>query len=102
MPLQPRLGSINTNREPVFLAAGDLRTDQGSLGSATEPQQNIGVVIQPPTRYKGAQVRTQGLNLVVGHELEQILGVATDIAHATTEARACRIRSPGGLLVTAG
>src|SRR6266478_8601743 len=54
MPLQPRLGSIYSNREPVFLAAGDLRTDQGSLGSATESQQNIGVVIQPPARYQGA------------------------------------------------
>src|SRR6266446_2573909 len=54
VPLQARLGSIYSDQEPVFLAAGHLRTDQCSPGSATESQQNIGVVIQPPARDKGA------------------------------------------------
>src|ERR1700720_1518421 len=59
MPFQPRLGSINTNREPVLVAAGDLRANQRSPGSATEAQQNIGVVIQTAARDHGAQVRAQ-------------------------------------------
>src|SRR5438045_150756 len=101
MPLQARLGSVNPNREPVLLAAGDLRADERPLHPATKAHQDVGVVVEATSGHEGAQVRTQGLDVTARHELEQILGVSTDVAHATTEAGPCRIGSPGGLPVAA-
>src|SRR5438270_7144009 len=63
MPLQPRLGSVNPNREPVFLPAGDLRADERPLHPATKAHQDIGVVVEATSGHEGAQVRTQCLDL---------------------------------------
>src|SRR5438874_12381324 len=101
MPLQPRLGSVNPNREPVFLPAGDLRADERPLHPATKAHQDIGVVVEATSGHEGAQVRTQCLDLTACHELEQILGVSTDVDKATTEAGPCRNGSPCGMTVDA-
>src|SRR5579862_1298058 len=59
MPLETGPRAVDANREPVLLPARHLRAHQRSARPTTQPQQNVAVIIEAPSRHPGREIGTE-------------------------------------------
>ena len=101
MLLSPRersLGSVDAEREVVLFTDADLRHADEASGAAREAQQDPRVVVDPAAGNERGNIRGEGLDLEPGHERNEVLRVAADVAECAS-ARELRVGSPRGLLL---
>src|SRR5438094_10259411 len=58
LPLEPTLAAVDSQPQSVLIAGRHLAGPQHAARAALEPQQDLGVVVGPPTGDKRGQVRT--------------------------------------------
>jgi hypothetical protein len=79
-----------------------LRSDQHALGAVLETQQDIAVIIEAAARHEHREIRADAFQLQSRHGGDEVFRVGADVADRAGQAAARRVRSPVGLLLSAG
>ncbi len=82
IPAQAGLVAVDPQPQRIVLAGRDLAGPQRTLRAAVEAQHDLNIIVEAPARYEVRQLRGHTVSAQARHELDQVIGVGTDVTEA--------------------
>ena len=80
-PFEASFRTVDSELELVFFAAGDFAQFNDTLGALVKAQHDGGIIIQLTPFHKGGKIGGKFRDLQAGGELDELLGMGSDIPH---------------------
>src|SRR5437879_12955971 len=98
-PFQAGLVPVHAKPQPVLVTGRYLTRPQHAAHAALVAEQNVSIVIEHTALDETAEVRRQLAGVRSRDEVDEMIGVGTDVAEAAAGARPPCIDPPAGLSV---
>src|SRR2546430_16134315 len=98
-PFQAGLVPVHAKPQPVLVTGRYLTRPQHAAHAALVAEQNVSIVIEHTALDETAEVRRQLAGVQSRAEVDEMIGVGTDVAEAAAGARPPWIDPPAGLFV---